>query len=423
MPPRLSGALPRASTCAAAAACSSTGPAPPGPQPRHAARHMARPDTPPAMRRPRAGPGAGAANASPQQLRAVPAPTSRAPNAAENGWPVTALLPKALPSTRNSRNNIRILSLTCGGAMGFEPQTSCMPCTLRPSPHVAERGPAWSSPAASVAVCGWRRLAPLHVGSRLGSQNSLAPLMFEDSATPPCGADLIAWPQTIGSAGDRAIQVRLPGGSDGDEVSVDPAASASARRSAGISEVRMSFPSPSRHAAVASTASGWPLRASSIPAGRPRASSTAVTSVRQAAGPRAPAGQCHFARPGRPLPRCSPPGQPLPLDQSHDITIAALYRDERPGSQHQHQAASPPGLGLCSLRATAHDDARPWAQRAASRISSSVTLSSGDLAGLKDVDGLGELPGAPGAAAELAQDVPGLELGIGALAGSAQFGM
>jgi len=52
-----------------------------------------------------------------------------------------------------------------------------------------------------------------------------------------------------------------------------------------------------------------------------------------------------------------------------------------------------------------------------------VNLSSGDLAGLKDVDGLGELPGAPGAAAELAQDVPGLELGIGALAGSAQFGM
>jgi hypothetical protein len=36
--------------------------------------------------------------------------------------------------------------------------------------------------------------------------------------------------------------------------------------------------------------------------------------------------------------------------------------------------------------------------------------------GLKDVDGFGELPGAPGAAAEFAQDVPGLELGAGALA-------
>src|SRR5690349_21272586 len=39
--------------------------------------------------------------------------------------------------------------------------------------------------------------------------------------------------------------------------------------------------------------------------------------------------------------------------------------------------------------------------------------SSLHLAGLKDMDGLGELPGAPGAAAELAQDVPGFELGVG----------
>jgi len=36
--------------------------------------------------------------------------------------------------------------------------------------------------------------------------------------------------------------------------------------------------------------------------------------------------------------------------------------------------------------------------------------------GLQDVDGFDELPGAPGAAAELAHDVPGLELGVGALA-------
>jgi hypothetical protein len=33
---------------------------------------------------------------------------------------------------------------------------------------------------------------------------------------------------------------------------------------------------------------------------------------------------------------------------------------------------------------------------------------------LKDVDGLGELPGFPGAAAEFAQDAPGFELGVGA---------
>jgi hypothetical protein len=39
------------------------------------------------------------------------------------------------------------------------------------------------------------------------------------------------------------------------------------------------------------------------------------------------------------------------------------------------------------------------------------------------VDGLGQLPGPPGTAAELAQDPPGLEQGIGTLAGAAQPGM
>jgi len=48
-------------------------------------------------------------------------------------------------------------------------------------------------------------------------------------------------------------------------------------------------------------------------------------------------------------------------------------------------------------------------------------LSSPGFAGLKDVDGLGELPGTPGAAAELAQDAPGLELGISAFTGSAEL--
>jgi Alpha/beta hydrolase family len=46
-------------------------------------------------------------------------------------------------------------------------------------------------------------------------------------------------------------------------------------------------------------------------------------------------------------------------------------------------------------------------------------FSSFYLAGLKYVDGFGELPGLPGAAAEFAQDAPGLELGVGALAGAA----
>src|SRR5260370_562463 len=40
-------------------------------------------------------------------------------------------------------------------------------------------------------------------------------------------------------------------------------------------------------------------------------------------------------------------------------------------------------------------------------------------AGLKDVDGFGQLPGPPGAAAEFAQDAPGFELGAGALARAA----
>ncbi len=40
--------------------------------------------------------------------------------AAEHGWPVTALLPNTLPSTPGkSRNDIRILSVTLGGAMGI----------------------------------------------------------------------------------------------------------------------------------------------------------------------------------------------------------------------------------------------------------------------------------------------------------------
>ena len=50
-------------------------------------------------------------------------------------------------------------------------------------------------------------------------------------------------------------------------------------------------------------------------------------------------------------------------------------------------------------------------------------FSSFHLAFLKDVDGLGELPGPPRAAAEFAQDTPGLELGVGAFAGAAQRGV
>src|SRR5690242_18896999 len=50
----------------------------------------------------------------------------------------------------------------------------------------------------------------------------------------------------------------------------------------------------------------------------------------------------------------------------------------------------------------------------------SERFSSSDLVGLNDVDGFSELPDSPGAAAQLAQDVPGLELGVGPLARGAQ---
>ncbi|SRR6266542_1607053 len=61
---------------------------------------------------------------------------------------------------------------------GFEPQTSCMPYTLRPSPGVAGRGPMWCSPAASVAGRGlaWLGVCPRWLLTWLPG-NSLAPLI------------------------------------------------------------------------------------------------------------------------------------------------------------------------------------------------------------------------------------------------------
>ena len=54
---------------------------------------------------------------------------------------------------------------------------------------------------------------------------------------------------------------------------------------------------------------------------------------------------------------------------------------------------------------------------------SNERFSSGGLAGLKDMDGFGELTGAAGAAGELAQDPPALELAADALAARAEPGM
>ena len=88
---------------------------------------------------------------------------------------------------------------------GFEPQTSCMPCTLRPPLGVAWRGPAWRPPAPSVAGC---RLASLHVGSPLGSQNSLAPLIFDD----PYGKPTAAAPRAGGCRTPGPTLARMPPG-------------------------------------------------------------------------------------------------------------------------------------------------------------------------------------------------------------------
>jgi hypothetical protein len=58
--------------------------------------------------------------------------------------------------------------------------------------------------------------------------------------------------------------------------------------------------------------------------------------------------------------------------------------------------------------------ARPWVNFAAQW--NTERFSSCDLAGLKDMDGFGELASPPGAAAEFVQDPPGLQLGVGAFA-------
>src|SRR6266487_6072712 len=92
---------------------------------------------------------------------------------------------------------------------GFEPQTSCMPCTLRPSPDVAGRGLMWRSPAASVAGRGlaWPGDGARWLPTWLPGQ-SLAPLKSGDPgallslgrAKAFC-ATLFGW---IGSSGGTA---------------------------------------------------------------------------------------------------------------------------------------------------------------------------------------------------------------------------
>src|SRR6266704_1178863 len=96
--------------------------------------------------------------------------------------PVDRNCPSDSPSERDGhRLGIRIMRMTWVELWEFEPQTSCMPCTLRLSPHVAGRGPVWSSPAASVAACGLASpgVAPRWLPTWLPA-NSLAPLTSDD---------------------------------------------------------------------------------------------------------------------------------------------------------------------------------------------------------------------------------------------------
>jgi hypothetical protein len=104
MPARLSGALPRASTRAAAAACSRAGPTPPACPGRNRARphatwHGRAPSR--AMRRPRARAGCGCGECKPRnnsgQYPLIPTGRQAATG---YGWPVSGLLPNTLPRTR-----------------------------------------------------------------------------------------------------------------------------------------------------------------------------------------------------------------------------------------------------------------------------------------------------------------------------------
>jgi hypothetical protein len=112
--------------------------------------------------------------------------------------------------------------------------------------------------------------------------------------------------------------------------------------------------------------------------------------------------------------RLVPPAD-APLDAAgHPRQYTAL----RPGRLCHFPVIGPPS-------ATATAPAVPLAGRLAcvrAKIAEVVTVSEPFpsrlcLADLQYVDGLGELAGAPGAAAELAEDVPGFELGVRALAG------
>jgi len=73
----------------------------------------------------------------------------------------------------------------------------------------------------------WRRLASLHVGSQPGSQNSLAPLIFEALATRPRRDSHHRWAEQLRTCSGRRL-CGLGCQAQTDEADVDPGSSAAA---------------------------------------------------------------------------------------------------------------------------------------------------------------------------------------------------
>ena len=83
----------------------------------------------------------------------------------------------------------------------LELRTSCMPCTLQLSPHVAARGPVWRSPAASVAGHGLAspgagpRWLPNWLPEFVGAANLLAARVLDHGIhQPPAGSAFVRQP-------------------------------------------------------------------------------------------------------------------------------------------------------------------------------------------------------------------------------------
>ena len=164
---------------------------------------------------------------------------------------------------------------------------------------VALRGAHLRLPWLRVA---WSRLVSLHICSPLGSQNSLAPLMFDDAVASGQGAQ-------VARTGDEDV---ITVGSQAHHLGIDHI---------GVAAAGQQHPGPPALAVI---------DRHNISASQP--------------GQRRQPTQCRRARPESPLPRWSPAParQPLSLDLGHQVTITTLHGHERPGLQHQYHAVPRP---------------------------------------------------------------------------------